>query len=62
VDIKIIKRKGDPIITAQDAESNCTLGEIKSDRKRCGGYKYDKNINNNDTQVLDSDRRCEKSE
>jgi hypothetical protein len=63
VDIKIIKRKGDPIITAPDVGNS--FGEIKCDGKtRCSANKHEKRIisNKNDTKVPHSDKHCEKSE
>ena len=70
VDIKIIKRKGDPIITAAPTpDVGNTFNEINCDGKtRCSAYKQEKRINDNtnsnknDTKVPHSDNRCEKSE
>lgn len=68
VDIKIIKRKGDPIISTLDAENNCKYFEaqqMKVDKRNCAGNKHDTNnqhINNNNiTQVPSNDSLCEKS-
>lgn len=62
VDIKIIKRKGDPIITAVPDVGD-SFSEINGDGKtRCSAYKNINNKNtNNDTKVPHSDNRCEKS-
>jgi esterase/lipase len=64
VDIKIIKRKGDPIMPAPDVGN--IFGEIICDGKtRCSAYKHDKHIlsnKSNDTKVPHSDNHCEKSE
>lgn len=59
VDIKIIKRKGDPIVSTLDAENNCKYYEPQQTRN-CTGNKYDTNINNNNnnnTQVP-SNEKC----
>lgn len=64
VDIKIIKRKGDPIMPTPDVGN--IFGEIICDGKtRCSAYKQEKRIlsnKNNDTKVPHSDNHCEKSE
>lgn len=69
MDIKIIKRKGDPIISAAAAaapampDAGDSFGEINCDGKtRCSAYKQKNSKANNDTKVPHSDNRCEKSE
>jgi hypothetical protein len=60
VDIKIIKRKGDPIEAGVDAENNCKYHELQQTRN-CTTNKFDTNINNNNnnnnTQVP-SNEKC----
>ncbi|KAG5681351.1 hypothetical protein PVAND_010795 [Polypedilum vanderplanki] len=58
VDIKIIKRKGDPImlVAARDAENNCTLGDNDSKTLCNVTNKYDSNNINNNGEI-----RCEQT-
>lgn len=70
VDITIIKRKGDPIISTPDAENNCKYfdaQQMKTDKRNCTTTKYDahsisNNNNNNNTQVPPKDSLCGKCE
>lgn len=69
VDIKIIKRKGDPIISTPDVENNCKAQQVKNDKRSCPTNKYDTNIhcnnnssNSNNTQVPSNDSLCGKCE
>lgn len=70
VDIKMIKRKGDPIISTPDAENNCKYFDAQPGEttRNCTPGKYDTNINNNinnnnnnNTQVPSKDSLCGKS-
>lgn len=68
VDITIIKRKGDPIISTLAGESNCKNFEAqpaKGDKRKCTTNIYDASIhnnsnNNNKTQVPSNDSLCGK--
>ena len=65
MDIKIIKRKGDPINPTFDADNNCNYYEsekLKNDKRNCTTSKYDTNVqNNNNTKVPSNDSLCGKS-
>jgi hypothetical protein len=60
VDIKIIKRKGDPLIVARDAENNCTPEDNIT--RLCGTNKHDSNRINNNGEIQVPEIRCEQSE
>lgn len=69
VDIKIIKRKGDPIASSTDVENSCKAQQVKNEKKSCPANKYDTNIHsnnnsssNNNTQVPSNDSLCGKCE
>jgi hypothetical protein len=69
VDIKIIKRKGDPIVPAVDAENNYALEDVNSNDNMIlsnATNKYDITINNNNNntniEIQVPENRSEKSE
>ena len=57
VDIKIIKRKGDPIISL-DAENNCKYFETQQTRN-CTANIFDTNVNNNNNTQVPTKEKCE---